>query len=785
MKRIILILIFELLLFSLFAQNKQTQTVKGLVRDQQGSYTLPYASITILSGSDTLRTSTNLDGEYLVENVPVGRISVLCTMMGYKPTLLQNLDLTSGKQMILNLELEEQINQLNEVVITSKKSSKLIVNNEFSTVSTRKFTIEETKRYAGALQDVARMATNFAGVQSNNDANNDIVVRGNTPYFLLWRMEDADIPNPNHFGGLGATGGPVSMLNNNYLEDSDFMTGAFPAGYGNGISGVFDLKLRRGNTSKYEFLGQVGFNGFEAGVEGPISKNNKSSFYAGYRYSTIGLMSKMGVGVGTGAAIPNYQDAIFNIHLPTKSAGQFTFFGFGGISGIEFKNASKSVEESKDVYGTAGMDLYYGTTSGMVGLKHLIFLNDKNSINTTIYHNYGGANTQIDTADIHLVAQKNYLAENKEQKTGLHSYFNNKINAKNSLRIGTILSLYNVAYRDSVYGVRRRYNTNGKTEMAQFYLNYLHKFSDKFRTTIGLHSSILALSPTPTLEPRIGFAYDITPKTQFTAAFGNHSQHAPFNVYLRENDLGESNNKNLKLIRSNEVVVGVRQLLSPKMYLKAEVYYQKLYNVVVDKASSSFSILNLGSITQDLPTEFSNSGKGQNYGLDLTLERFLDHGYYFMVTSSIYNSTAQASDGVWRNTAYNSRHSLNTVLGKDFGLGTSKKGNSKKITVDTKFNWTGGKYYTPIDVEASKLRGEVVYDYSQAFQKQLADYIRFDIRIGYVINHKKSTETFALDLQNFTNHQNPYFQTYDKKLGELKTVYQIGFLPMFLYKVNF
>jgi len=772
-------------MFLLFAQNKQTQTVKGIIKDQQGAYTLPYVSITILAGSDTLKGNTNENGEYSFENVPVGRISVFCNMMGYKPTVLQNLDLTSGKQLVLNIELEEQINQLNEVVITSKKSSKLEVNNEFTTVSTRKFTIEETKRYAGALQDVARMATNFAGVQSNNDSNNDIVVRGNTPFFLLWRMEDADIPNPNHFGGLGATGGPVSMLNNNYLEDSDFMTGAFPAGYGNGISGVFDLKLRHGNTSKYEFLGQVGFNGFEAGVEGPISKNNKSSFYAGYRYSTLGLLSKIGTGVGTGAAIPNYQDAIFNIHLPTKSAGQFTLFGFGGFSGIEFKNATKSVEESKDVYGAAGIDLYYGTTSGMIGLKHLIFLNDKNSLNTTIYRTYGALYTRVDTADGFLKPQKNYLAENNEQKTGIHSYFNNKINAKSTLRIGTILSLYNVAYRDTIYGIRRRYNTTGETTMSQFYINYQYKFSDKFRTTIGLHSSILSLSPTPTLEPRIGFAYDLSPKTQLTVGYGNHSQHAPFNIYLRENDLGEKTNKNLKLIRSNEFVLGVRQLVSAKMYLKAEVYYQKLYNVVVDKKSSTFSILNLGSISQDLPEEFSNSGKGQNYGVDLTLEKFLDRGYYFMVTGSVYNSTAQASDGVWRNTAYNSRHSMNTVVGKDFGLGTSKKGNTKKITVDSKFNWTGGKYYTPINEEASKVYGDAVYDYNQAFKKQLADYMRFDLRISYVINHKKSTETFALDLQNFTNRRNPYFQTYDKKVGELKTVYQIGFLPLFLYKITF
>jgi hypothetical protein len=148
------------------------------------------------------------------------------------------------------------------------------------------------------------MASNFAGVSGANDARNDIIIRGNSPSGLLWQLEGLNIPNPNHFGSLSSTGGPVSMLNNNVLDKSDFMTSAFPAQYGNALSGVFDLSLRNGNNEKYEFLGQVGFNGFELGAEGPFSKNSKSSFLINYRYSTLALFQQIGINFGTGSATP-------------------------------------------------------------------------------------------------------------------------------------------------------------------------------------------------------------------------------------------------------------------------------------------------------------------------------------------------------------------------------------------------------------------------------------------------------------------------------------------------
>lgn len=780
--------------FLIHAQ-QYTQTVKGTIYDKDGQYTIPMALVNVVSQGDTLKTSADFDGFFKLENVPVGNIQIIVKVFGYETLIRSNIELTSGKQLDLKLEMTEEVNQLAEVVINSEQQRKQETNNEFSISSTRKFTVEESKRYAGSNQDVSRMASNFAGVQSNNDASNDIVIRGNSPFFVLWRMEDVDIPNPNHFGTLGASGGPISMLNNNYLQNSDFMTGAFTAGYGNALSGAFDLKLRTGNNEKFEYLGQVGFNGFEGGVEGPISRKNKSSFYAGYRYSTLGVLSDLGVNFGTGTAIPYYQDAIFNVHLPTEKAGKFTLFGFGGRSSISFKNAEKSQEESADLYGQAGRNTDFSTVSAAIGLRHLIFVSEKSYIKTTLSQSIMGNQTDIDTLSSDENLYKYYAQNSKEFKTTLHSFYNMKLNGQNLLRLGIIHTVINYDYTDSIYeySLDSYYSLRddkGVTGLSQVYANFQHKFSERTKANVGLHSSYFALSKDLTIEPRLSMLHDFTKSFSLNVAYGLHSQSAPINTYLvrPKSATGvklESVNKKLKLLKSHHIVFGAKKTLGRNMYLKMETYYQHHFDIVSSVAPSSFSLLNFGSFDFDFPDSMSNQGVGRNYGVELTIERFLEKGYYYMFTGSLFDSKYKGSDGVWRNTAFNSNYTLNVVGGKDVKLKDSKKGTHRRITLDTRVNLSGGKYTTPLNLQASEFSGKAVYDDEEAFSKKFQDYFRWDIKIGLVKNHKRITETFALDIQNVLNRKNPYFEVYNADKVRKETVYQVGLFPMLLYRINF
>lgn len=275
MKQLLLLIFIWTLAMGAKSQQTITQTVRGTVIDMQTLTPLPGANVILLNSDPIIGVSADENGRFRLENIPVGRIGIRVTFLGYKDVFMTSLDLLAGKELVLKIEMEEVAIMSEEVVITAN-SEKDNPINDMASVSARSFTVEETERFAGSRNDVSRMASNYAGVRGTDDSRNDIIIRGNSPSGLLWRLEGVDIPNPNHYGSTESTGGPVSILNNNQLANSDFMTGAFPAEYGNAISGVFDLKMRNGNDEKHEFLGQIGFNGFEFGAEGPISREKGS-----------------------------------------------------------------------------------------------------------------------------------------------------------------------------------------------------------------------------------------------------------------------------------------------------------------------------------------------------------------------------------------------------------------------------------------------------------------------------------------------------------------------------
>ena len=292
----------------------QEQNIRGVVLDKDSKSPLIGANVIVIDVDPIIGAATDFDGRYTIEKVPLGRHTLQISYIGYETKTLPNIEVTAGKEVILNVELQESI-LIDEVVVEAQQDKDKTVNR-MASVSARTFSIDETMRYAGSLNDVARMAQNFAGVQGSDDSRNDIVIRGNSPTGVLYRLEDVDIPNPNHFALNGTTGGPVSILNNNVLDNSDFMTGAFPAEYGNAIAGVFDLKLRSGNNQQHEFLGQLGFNGVEMMAEGPISKKQYSSYIVDFRYSTLKLFQLMGLNFGTGTAVPDYSRWFFQIKFP-------------------------------------------------------------------------------------------------------------------------------------------------------------------------------------------------------------------------------------------------------------------------------------------------------------------------------------------------------------------------------------------------------------------------------------------------------------------------------------
>lgn len=786
--RINYFLIFFVGLFflqSALQANELTQTFRGEVVDAFSGLPLPGATVLIEATDPLIGATTNADGAFKIENLPLGRINARVSMVGYKTQNLTNLLLAAGKELVVKVRLDEQVYQLSEVEIRPDVRKDQPVN-EMAMISARSFNIDETERYAGSLGDPSRMASNFAGVSSASDERNDIIIRGNSPLGLLWRLEGVDIPNPNHFGSIGSTGGPISMLNNNLLANSDFFTGAFPAEYGNALAGAFDIKMRNGNNQRHEFLGQVGFNGFEAGAEGPLGKNTQASYLANFRYSTMEVFNELGMDFGTGSAVPKYKDLSFKINMPLKN-GKLTVFGLGGdnsIAMLDSKNDDAGI-------GFTGTDLYYGNKMGVMGVNHLLYLNEDTWFTNTVA--VTGIEGDVTIYDLSNTTDKPEILETlSEVKYTLSSKFSKRFNSKNYLNSGFILDYYDVGYIGREYlndkDLYRKYLDNtGSMSFTRAFAEWKHRFNDELQMTSGLNSSYLFMNESFALEPRLSMKYEFVPGKSFRLGAGMHSQMQMRAVYFTQsladtlNMTYEQTNHNLDLTRSVHLVAGYEQLLGENHRLKSEVYYQYLYDAPVAPQRPEYSLLNQGGGYSFLAySNMINSGKGKNMGVELTLEKFLTDGFYYLFTASIFDSKYQGYDEVWRNSAFNNNYIFNVLTGYEW-----KTGNRSLLAVDMKVVYAGGTRQMPIDVETSTIENAERYDWENAFNERLEDYFRINARISFRLNGNNLNQEWALDLQNLTNHQNVFTQSWDKETNQIDTSYQMGFMPMMTYKIYF
>lgn len=785
-----LIVIFTLLtaIFHLQAQTLN-QTIRGTIVDNVSQQPIPGATV-ILDGSQPLKgVSSDLDGNFRLTDVPVGRPIVTISMIGYEPVKLSNLVLTSAKELVLNIALEPAAIQGKEVEIVAKVDKDKPIN-EMSSVSTRTFSVDEAQRYAGSFGDPARLSTSFAGVVAGNDQRNDIVVRGNSPLGVLWRLEGIDIPSPSHYSGSGTSGGAVSVLNTNVLANSDFSTGAFAAEYGNATSAAFDVKMRRGNNERHEFTGQVGFNGFEVGAEGPFSKNKRSSYLINYRYSTLAAFNALGIEFVKGG-VPKYQDLSFKTDFQ-HNKGKTSFFGIAGTSDIHFVGKKDSLIWLDEP--DRRQDLKNGSDIAVLGLSHVQFLSSNTSLKVILAGTGSRFRTNIDSLTPDYSSFSTFKSAITESRATLKAELNTKTGAKSSLRSGIIASrlFYNTDVSIYSPGFGKRISLSdatGNGDLLQAYSQWHVKTGEKWTFDAGLHALYFSINQKTSIEPRASVKFQTAGNQSISAGYGRHSRVLPLNVYLRETELASGDivqtNKNLDLLRANHFVLAYDWLIRENLRLKVETYYQQLQNIGVQSdRPSSISVLNLGADFGDVigPDSLVSTGSGRNQGVELTLEKFFSNNYYFLMTGSLYDSKYKGSDGIERNTAFNNRYAFNFLAGKEIPVGKTKQ---NAIILSFRQVATGGMWTTPIDLDASRASGFTVYMQDQAYTQQLPAYWRTDIRIGFRKNKKKYTEEFGFDIQNVLNRQNLSSRTFNSISGNIQNNYQVGIFPMGLYRITF
>ena len=787
----------------LCSAQQPTQSVRGQVIDSETRFPLFGARIDIFTNDSTLvlRARTEEDGSFMIENVPIGKHELVSASLTYDTKSI-TIEVNSGKELVVEIPMQQAYQETEAVEVVGVRKGETI--NEMALISAQQFSVSETDRYPGSRSDPARMASNFAGVGGADDSRNDIVIRGNSPLGVVWKVEGIDIPNPSHFAISGSTGGPVSILNNKLLANSDFFMSAFPAEYGNSTSGVFDLKLRNGNDKQHEFTGQFGFLGTEIMAEGPLNKSGSASYLAMGRYSTLSLFKAIGVQIGTDA-VPVYGDGAFKLNWRLKNGGALSLFAIGGASSIDII-ISQQDGETAEVFGEGDRDQYFGTSMVVSGLTLKKPLNENTYVAATVAYSrenqyshhdylarsYDSTSNSISIDSIYPLMGYRFTIS---KASGFFS-INHKINRAQTIKAGINIDAYFFDVLDTALNVAhtqmvKRWDYVGNAFLIQPFVQWKWRATKNMAFTAGIHSQYFTQGNAISYaEPRVGWRLNMKGNQAIFAGGGMHSQTQPMYTYFyhRFDTSGNKvyDNDKMGFSRSLHSGIGYEKSFKKSLNIKTEAYYQYVYAVPVTVAPSSFSLINMGSgFARFFPEKLMNTGTGYNYGIELTIQKYFDKSFFFLISATAYDSKYTGSDGVLRNTSYNGTYIANFLGGKEFRLNARQS-----ISIGGKVTAAGGKRYGYVNSAQSNLLNEVIFIDSAFNDRQFKDYFRADLKINWKLNSEKVTHEIGLDLVNILNTKNLLSLTYAPNLTDPsqeptaeKT--QLGFLPIFYYRIDF
>lgn len=770
------------LLISATTAQVHTQTVRGTVLDADTREPLIGAIVVVPDADPPIGSSTDLDGRFTLAAVPVGRIQLQVRMVGYEEQALTNLLVNSAKELIVDVRMQESLTELNEAVVSVKKAHGE-VRNDMATLSARKISVEETARIAGGINDPARMVTSFPGVAGDPTGNNTIIVRGNSPKGVLWRLEGMEIPNPNHFTDDGTTGGPINVLNSDMIDDSDFYTGAFSAEYGNVTSAVFDMKLRDGNDSEREYTLKAGVLGTDLTAEGPIPGVRGGSYLANFRYSSLALLDQAGIVDYQG--VPKYTDAAFKLKLPAGKAGTFSVFGLGGRSSIHQED--RGVKDD-----TLFSAVDYGSCMGVIGVTHTRLLGASNFLYTTLSLSGNASHTDYRETDLPGEAP---LVQRHRDDMGrwtwrLSSTLNTRINAAHKLRSGIILTMDRFRMLNDSWDIEeqrteRELDHSGDATAVQAFTSWKWRMDERWSMTTGVHVLHYTLNGSTSVEPRLGLRFQQNRLQAFTLGAGLHSRMEATMTYLAQatDPAGRIHrpNEGLGLTRAAHAVMGYERMLAEDVQFKAEVYYQYLYGQPVENdPGSSFWLGNWDGwfTTRTLV----NEGRGYNAGIELSAEKFFTRGWHGMATLSVFDAKYRAMDGQWYNSRWNLGAVGNVLAGKEWKIGPAEK--DRVLTTGLRYSMMGGQWSTPIDLQAS-LAADVEKEGAPAMSRKGDPIGKLDMVVSYRVGRPKVSHEFKLDVQNVLNAQTPVYEYFDRRTGTIKTVDQLAMLPVMQYTLRF
>jgi hypothetical protein len=781
-------------------ETMSAQTLRGVVTDAISGEPLIGATVKLVEAEKG--AVTDIDGNYRIEVGQTGRYTIETSYVGYETGVMKEVLIAGAKEAVIDIELRENSQELGEVIVRPRVN-KLSTVNPVAIAGGVMLSMEEANRYAGGYNDPARLVTAFAGV-AGDASSNGISVHGNAPQFMQYRIEGVEIFSPNHFADLyGAGFGMVSALNSNVISNSDFFVSTFNANYNNALSGVFDVKMRAGNNEKYENTVQLGTVSMEWTSEGPLSKKNNSSYIINYRYGFTSLARELGI-LETEGSQYDFMDMSMKFNFPTKRAGTFSLFALAFYD--KAWDVELDIEDIHSIYDATSQDgkLF----NALAGISHKIHFDNKWTWRTTAAFNMQNNKADMEywglkrTASGQLLMPLayegkdypfSYLKQN-ENRIVVNTELSKQLTPRWLTQFGGEYShrFFDLSYRtaENVYEPVPEapyYATKDNTGLASLYWSNLWKPIEGLSLNLGISGSYFLLSKDVSIEPRVSMKWEPNTRDAFSLGYGLHSMIEKLDAYFLRDANGNMANKDLGLSKSHHMLATYSHKFTDNLVFRLNAYYQYGFDTPVGINGSTFCTVNRLFNYVDEP--LVNKGNTRNYGGDITLEQYMNHGFYGQVNGSLFKAEYRGLDKKWRPQLYDRGYMVKLLAGKEWMMGKRKQ---NVFNISAKYTLQGGLRHTPIDLEAMKAKvaagvidDEPIYKNQEAMKEQYDPTNMIDLTVSYKINGKKVSHTIAFEGINILQNETPYAQRYDLTTGELRYDKSGISLPNLFYRLDF
>lgn len=744
----------------------QAQTLRGSVR-MQDTYTLiigAQATFTAYDGH-TYTTTTGMDGKFSFDALPIGTGTLTVEQKGYVLFQLTEIIIAGGKEKVVDVLLKEGFVEAAALPIEIVESRPL---RQVMPIGEIPLSREQTLYNPMTYFDPARLAMAFPGVAQTDDGTNSMSIRGNNPALVRWKLNGMDIVSPNHLPNAGtisdrptSSSGGVMMISAQMLDNSALITGAGVTGYNDGIAGIMDLNLRKGNDQKHEQTIQAGLIGIDAAAEGPLSrKRNGASYLINYRYSTVGILGALGLSFG-GEKV-NFQDIAMHLNFPTKSGGAWSVFALGGLSTNVF-TPPDSATTYKELF-----NIDFESRTGLAGVSFTGFSRKGFSakIGATASHQY---NDRVQFTPTSLQSSE----YQKETRLSLNASMRYKFNSTNVLIFGSNISTdaYNRYRRNSPsFG---DYSVVGNFALQTWIANESTFLDGAVKIHYGLNPIFTLYGAA--LDPRLQAFWRPSTRHQFVLSTATYSQMLPIWV---------ENTNNNTLLRSAIVSARYNYLPNIKWVLSAEFFNQSISNILINGTEKDgYSFINETTFEQFINQK--NDGVANNRGIELMAQHRQTDGWFMNANVTLLQSEYQGADQVKRPTRWSVGQIANLTSGKEWHRKTKKNLSGRVFGMSGRTVYMGGYRTAPIDITRSVNDASTVFDLSNGYTGRNNPYFRVDGRVYWKrsIGNKRNS-TIALEFQNLSSQKNVAFQFYDPLTKLVTTKYQLGMIPNFSWRLE-